>query len=309
MPVVTAQMHRGDWDDLRFVLAVARAGSLAGAARALGVNHTTVLRRLGAYEARIGVRLFERLPSGYVPTAAGETMMDELAGIDAAIHDAERRAAGQDRRITGPVRLSTTDTLMASALPDALARVREIYPGILLEISTANAFAVLTRREADIAVRPTPTPPENLVGRRIAGLGYAMYAAPSYLAGRAPDAPLSEHAWLGPDASLRETVAARWLRANLREVVPVMQADSYVAMRDLAAAGLGVSLLPCYLGDMAHGLTRLPRTATLDLGSALWLLTHEDLRRVARIDAVVKGLAAALTAVRAKFEGGRCEVV
>ncbi len=304
MPVATAQTHKGDWDDLRFVLAVAQAGSLAGAARALGVNHTTVLRRLGAYEARIGARLFERLPSGYVPTAAGETMIDELVAIDAAIHDAERRAAGQDRRISGTVRLSTTDTLMASILPDSLARVREMHPGILLEITTANTFAVLTRREADIVVRPTPTPPESLVGRRIAGLGYAVYAAPSYLAGRALDAPLNDHAWLVPDASLRETVAARWLRANLREVVPVMQADSYVALRDLAAAGLGITLLPCYFGDMSHGLARLPETATLDLGSALWLLTHEDLRRVARINAVVMGLTATLTAARATFERG-----
>ncbi|MER2268818.1 LysR family transcriptional regulator, partial [Methylobacterium oxalidis] len=172
MPTSIAETHRVDWDDLRYVLAVARAGSLAGAARALGVNHTTVLRRLGAYEARIGARLFERLPSGYVPTAAGEAMVKELVEIDAAIHDTERRAAGQDQRITGTVRLSTTDTLMASVLPPALAQVRAEHPSIMLEVSTANRFAVLTRREADIAVRPTASPPETLVGRRIAGLGY-----------------------------------------------------------------------------------------------------------------------------------------
>ncbi|MER2267666.1 LysR family transcriptional regulator, partial [Methylobacterium oxalidis] len=154
------------------MLAVARSGSLAGAARALGVNHTTVLRRLNAYEARIGVRLFERLPSGYVPTAAGEAMVRDLVAIDAAIHDTERRAAGKDQRITGTVRLSSTDTLMASVLPAALTRVRMKHPSVVLEVSTANAFAVLTRREADIAVRPTASPPETLVGRRIAGLGY-----------------------------------------------------------------------------------------------------------------------------------------
>jgi len=309
LPVTSAPMHSTDWDDLRFVLAVARAGSLAGAARALKVNHTTVLRRLAAYEARIGARLFERLPSGYVPTAAGETMIGELVAIDTAIHDAERRAAGQDRRITGTVRLSTTDTLMASILPSALGQMRAMHPGITLEVSTANAFAILTRREADVAVRPTTTPSETLIGRRIAGLGYAIYAAPSYLAGFAVGAPLSHHAWLGPDGSLRETVAARWLRVNLRDVAPVAQADSYVALRELAAAGLGVALLPCYLGDMSPGLVRLPRAATLDLGSALWLLTHEDLRRVARIDAVVTGLTRTLSAAKARFEGEESEMV
>ncbi|GEP05420.1 LysR family transcriptional regulator [Methylobacterium oxalidis] len=303
MPNSIAETHRVDWDDLRYVLAVARAGSLAGAARALGVNHSTVLRRLGAYEARIGARLFERLPSGYVPTAAGEAMVKELVEIDAAIHDTERRAAGQDRRIIGTVRLSTTDTLMASVLPPALARVRAEHPSIVLEISTANRLAVLTRREADIALRPTASPPETLVGRRIAGLGYAAYAAPSYLSGRTADLALGEHLWLAPDASLGETAAARWLRANLREVEPVVRADSFVSLRDLAVGGLGVALLPCYLGDTSPGLIRLPRAATLDLGSTLWLLTHADLRRVARIDAVVSVLTAALSADRTTFEG------
>ncbi|MER2269085.1 LysR substrate-binding domain-containing protein, partial [Methylobacterium oxalidis] len=159
------------------------------------------------------------------------------------------------------------------------------------------------RREADIAVRPTASPPETLVGRRIAGLGYAVYAAPSYLSGRREDAVLGEHRWLGPDASLNETVAARWMRATLREVEPVVRTDSFVSLRDLAVVGLGVALLPCYLGDTSLGLVRLPQAVTLDLGSALWLLTHADLRRVARIDAVMTALAAALSAEREVLEG------
>lgn len=135
MPAASAPAHGADWDDLRFVLAVARAGSLAGAARALRVNHTTVLRRLSAYEARLGVRLFERLPTGYVPTAPGAEMVAGLAHIDAAIHDVERRAAGRDRRLSGTVRLATTDTLMASVLPGALAALRAAHPGIAVEVS------------------------------------------------------------------------------------------------------------------------------------------------------------------------------
>ncbi|WP_280526069.1 LysR family transcriptional regulator [Methylobacterium soli] len=295
LPSSSAEKHRGDWDDLRIVLAVARAGSLAAAARSLGVNHTTVLRRLSAYENRLGVRLFDRLPSGYVPTAIGDAMVSDLAVIDGAIHDVVRRAAGQDRQLTGLVRLSTTDTLMASILPSALAAVRAAHPGIRLEVSTANAFAILTRREADIALRPTSSPPEGLIGRRLISAIYAAYAAPAYLADQPANTPLHLHRWLGLDVSLRETSAARWLREHLPNVEPVAQADSFVTLRELASAGLGVAILPTYLGDASVALVRVPGTADLDLGAALWLLTHEDLRRVARIDAVVTVLVAALT--------------
>ncbi|AWB22670.1 MULTISPECIES: LysR family transcriptional regulator [Methylobacterium] len=292
-------MHRGDWDDLRYVLAVAQAGSLAAAARALGVNHSTVLRRLGAYETRLGVRLFDRHPWGYVPTAAGEEMVRGLAAVDGVIHDVERRAAGLDRRLTGTVRLSTTDTLVASVLPRALASVRAAHPGITLEVSTANAFAVLTRREADIALRPTPkSPPESLIGRQLAVVPYAVYGAPAYLDGRPPDTALADHAWLRPDASLQDTAAARWLRANLLDCEPVLRADTFVALRDLARAGIGLALLPCYLGEASEGLVRLPGSDVLDLASTLWVLTHEDLRRVARVDAVVTALVEGLATAR-----------
>lgn len=302
MPGDSASMHSGDWDDLRFVYAVARAGSLAGAARLLKVNHTTVLRRLGAYETRLGVRLFERLPTGYLPTPTGAEMIAQIAGIDAAIHDVERRALGRDRRLSGTVRLATTDTLMASLLPAALGALRREHPDIVLEVSTANAYAVLTRREADIALRPTATPPETLIGRRIASLGYAPYASLGYLAER-QDLSLERHAWLAPDDTLRETVAARWMRATLKDATPAMSADSLVGLRDLAAAGLGVAMLPCYLGDATPALTRLPGLRPIDLGSALWILVHEDLRRVPRIAAVVTSLAASFQAIRAQLEG------
>lgn len=153
-----------------------------------------------------------------------------------------------------------------------------------------------------MALRPTPSPPETLIGRRLAGLGYALYAAPSYLETHA-DRALDAQAWLGPDESLRETVAARWTRATLPDRAPEIRADSLVSLRDLACAGLGLALLPCYLGDATPGLARLPGHARIDLGSALWLLTHEDLRRVARIDAVVGTLSAVLVAERVRLEG------
>ena len=124
-----------DWDDLRYVLAVADAGSLAGAARRLGVNHTTVLRRVAAFEEQLGLRLFERLPTGYMLTAGGEQVIAAARGIDVAVTTLERKLAGQDLRLAGSVRVTTTDTLMGSILPDILTEFRDSYPGIQVEIA------------------------------------------------------------------------------------------------------------------------------------------------------------------------------
>ena len=170
-----------DWDDLRYVFAVHANGSVAGAARALRVNHTTVLRRIGAFEALLGITLFDRLPTGYVLTAGGEELVETAGRISEAVTALERRLAGRDVRVEGTLRLATTDTLMASVLPDILAAFRAAHPGVLVEVSTSNAFANLTRRDADVALRPAADPPENLVGRRLSRIGFAIYGSQRFL--------------------------------------------------------------------------------------------------------------------------------
>src|SRR5690606_24578589 len=123
-----------DWDELRYVLAVAESGSLAGAARALGVNHTTVLRRVGAFEKKLGLRIFDRLPTGYALTAGGEQLVEAARQIDDTVTALERRLVGQDLRLSGTVRVTSTDTLMGSILPEILAEFRHQHPGIELEL-------------------------------------------------------------------------------------------------------------------------------------------------------------------------------
>jgi DNA-binding transcriptional LysR family regulator len=181
-----------DWDDLRYVLAVGNAGSLAGAARTLGVNHTTVLRRIGAFEQRLGVRLFERLPTGYVLTAGGEQLIAAARNIDATVTTLERKLAGQDLRLAGTVRVTTTDTVMGSILPEILAEFRHSHPGIQVEIAVSNLMFNLTKREADVAIRPAADPPETLIGRRISGIAFAVYGSPDYLARRGKKQKLAD---------------------------------------------------------------------------------------------------------------------
>jgi DNA-binding transcriptional LysR family regulator len=297
-------MHRIAWDDLRYVLAVAEAGSLAGAARTLGVNHTTVLRRVGRFEAGLGLRLFERLPTGYALTAGGEELVAAARSIDGSVTALERKLAGQDLRLVGTLRLTTTDTLMASVLPPVLAAFRAEHPGIGLEISVSNLMANLTKRDADVAIRPAKEPPETLVGRRAAGVAFAVYGAQGYLAGRDEVGDLAGQIWVGPDDSLAGTSVARWMRSALPGACVAVRADSFVAMRQAAAAGLGLVALPCYLGDTSDGLRRvLPLVP--ELATELWVLTHEDLRRTARVRVFTEFAADALAARRDLLEGRR----
>lgn len=291
-----------DWEDLRYVLAVADARSLASAARALGVNHTTVLRRVNAFEQRLGLRLFDRLPTGYALTGGGEELLATARSMAATVTALERRLAGQDLRLEGTLRVTTTDTLMASVLPPLIARFRLAHPGILIEVATANALANLTRRDADVAIRPASDPPETLVGRRISGIAFALYAASAGAVPQGPIEDLASQVWIAPDDSLASSTIARWMRATLPEATIALRADSLVVMRNAALAGLGVTALPCYLGDRTPGLARI-HAPIAAMATDLWVLTHEDLRRTGRVSAFTEFMAAALGAERDLLEG------
>ena len=289
------------------VLAVATAGSLAGAARTLGVHHTTVLRRLAGLESRLQARLFERLPTGYVLTPAGEQFAEAARQAQVTITDSERLITGQDRRLTGVVRVTTTDTLALSILPAALAGFAAVHPQVQLELTTTNALLNLSRRDADIAVRPGKKPPDNLVGRRVATVAFALYASPSYLERRPASDDLERHGWLAPDDSLAGTSIARWMARTLGSAPVVLRADTLTALWQAAEAGLGVAALPCYLGDTSSVLQRV-REVIAPMAVELWLLTHGDLRRTTRIRALADWLATALGRERDLLEGHRPRV-
>lgn len=295
-------MAKFDWDDLRYILAVAAAGSLVGAARSLGVNHTTVLRRIGAFETKHGLRLFERLPSGYELTVGGEELIAAARRIDATVNDLERKLAGQDLRLSGTLRVTTTDTLMGSILPEILALFRAAHPGITIEVAISNAFLNLTRRDADVAIRPAKNPPETLIGRRVAKVAFAIYGQRRYLA-RQRSRELAKHRWILPDESLANTSAAQWLNAELPGAEVAMRADSFLAAAQAARAGIGLAALPCYLGDSLADLVRVKGPVS-EMETALWILTHEDLKPVARIRAFTDFVAEAFKERRRLLEGG-----
>lgn len=290
----TAPRKPIDWDDLRFVLAVADSGSLNRAASTLRVNRTTVLRRINAFERKHGVRLFDRLASGYSLTDAGNEILTAARGFENAIVSLERKLAGQDLRAEGLVRVTTTDTLLASVLPAPLASFKQKHPGITLDVTTSNAFADLSKRDADIAIRPAIDPPEFLLGRRISSVAFAVYKAATLND--------SDEPWIGPDDTLANTSVARWMRSSMPSVRPGIRADSLVSMRELCVAGAGLAALPCYIGDSDARLVRV-RPPIAEMTTALWVLTHPDLARTARVRLLMDHVAAALGRQRALLEG------
>ncbi|MEE8350700.1 MAG: LysR family transcriptional regulator [Rhodospirillales bacterium] len=292
-----------NWDDLKYFLAVARAGSLSGAARTLGVNHSTVFRRIQEFEERLGVRLFDRLPSGYALTTEGDDMLASVEKVDAEIDGLNRRLSGRDLRLSGALRITTTSTLIHWVLARHMAEFTKAYPGIDLELVVATDFFNLSKRQADIAIRPTLSPPESLIGRRLSKLAFAPYASGDYLSGaKGAKAPLKAHTWIGFDDNLSHLAAAKWLRDSLPGAAIGLRVNSLTAMLSTARAGMGCAMLPCFMGDQEKSLKRLS-PPLVKAGSELWLLTHEDLKKTARVRAFMDFFADALKSDKDLLEG------
>lgn len=286
--------------DLRLALAVGEAGTLLGGARKLGIDHSTAFRRLNALEQELGVRLFERARDGYAPTPAGEAMIAAAARVDEEIVGLERKLAGADLRPSGLVRVTIADTGVDLLTP-IFAAFRAAHPQIALEIVVTNTFFTLSRRDADVAIRPSVDAPEDLIAHRTATIATALYAARGYLASRARRA-LAEHEWIGPDDSLSHLGSARWLRQHIPPERITYRANSLIALLAAARAGLGLAALPCFLGDGDRELVRV-KAPIAEMATALWVLIHPDLRRTARVRAFVGFAVPELNRLRPLLEG------
>ena len=279
-------MH-SNWDDLRFALALARTGTLSAAGRALGVNHTTVMRRIEVLQEALGARLFDKTPEGYVPTPAGEVVLRSTGRMEEEVQALERTIIGTDDRLTGPVRLTTLD-IFADLFMETFADFSTRYPGLSLEVSVDNAARSLTRREADVALRATNKPPEHLIGRRLFTMQYAIYGAPALVA-RAHDEGLGAVPWLAWDERLNARITEDWMRQYVPRARRALIVDSAVIMRRAARAGVGLTFLPIQVAARERHLVAF-NDPVPDFDMDVWLLTHSDLRRTARVRAFMEHL-------------------
>ena len=294
--------ERDNWDDLRYLRGGARHGSLSSAARALGVNHSTVLRRITALEAAMGVHLFDKLPGGYALTAAGDEMHRVALKVEEDIAAANRRLSGRDTKISGTLRVTTIDILALYVLPRHIAAFRERHPDLRVDLLIAEASLSLTRREADVAIRATNTPPENLVGRSVSGLTFAVYGAGAYLERAEPTDDPARHAWVGLDESFDHTSIAQWLKKTVPAGRIGYRVNSVAAAVEAVRAGIGLGLLPCGIADRSPALRRIGSPVT-EVGAKIWLLTHEDLRHMGRVRAFLDFLVDAFAEERDLLEG------
>lgn len=291
-----------DWDDLRLVLAVGRATRLVGAARTLGVRHSTVSRRLAALEEQLGAKLFERRPDGYVATPAGAALIESATRMEAEVLDLDRRLLGQDKRLSGTLRFTSLGLLIRTLSPDMRAFC-EAYPGIELSVLATSEVASLSRREADVALRATSSPPPGLVGRRVSQVHFRVYGERSLVERiGGPDAPLSRFPWVGWDPRAQARVTHAWMRRNVPEARIAARVDSVVTLLAFVKSGIGIAFLPCLDGDAEPDLVPL-LDADEDFGIQLWLLTHPDLRQTARVRAFMDHMGAALDRLRPALEG------
>jgi DNA-binding transcriptional LysR family regulator len=273
-----------NWDDLRYVLTIARAGTLAAAARRLGVNQTTVARRLAATEASLGSRLFERVEGMLHPTKAGEAAIARAAQVQAQVEALESGIGNDDAVATGLVRLTSVPILVNRLIIPALPSFQAAHPGIQLELIAEPRNVSLSRREADIALRLSrPERGGSALTRRIGRLDYAAYGPRGRGADRLP--------WIGYEDGLRHLPQARWIAAaakgNQRASISVNDAEAIV---QVIYAGLGKSLLPCCVADRDKRLERLG--TKLVLTREVWLLTSREVRHQRRIDAAITWLQA-----------------
>ena len=270
------------WDEMCLVHAIANVGTLSGAARVLHVSHPTAFRRLNKLEKKLGVRFFDRARDGYAATAAAEEVSALVRRLRSDILAVERRIAGRDARPSGTIRITTTDTLLFGWLQPSLAEFRASYPEIQLELVVSNDVFSLSRREADIAVRPTGTPDETLVGRKIGTIEQAAYMARK-LAMKADRNEVADSLdWIGPDEGMTYPAFDRWLEKEGLADRCRIRVNTVYGMLCAAKAGLGLSVLPCYLAETEEQLVRVGG-AIPSMATDLWVLTHPDLRRTERI--------------------------
>jgi DNA-binding transcriptional LysR family regulator len=289
------------WDEFRLVKAIADAQGLNGAAEALGLNHSTIFRRLNALEEDLGAALFERNRNGYGLTSSGEQMVALARRMAEDVVEFERKVAGRDLQPSGEVRVTTTDTMFSTMLAPIFAQFRVRYPDITLDINIDNRALNLSRRDADVAIRASNHPPENLVGRRIASIAWAVYG-PKRMTGETGFTPVEfAGPWIGFGDPIHANNGAKWLEANIRDDRIAVKVNGMTGIVEAIAAGLGVAIIPCFTGENRADLARLSPPVP-EAASALWVLTHPDLKGAARIRAFMDFVSLELTKLKKRIE-------
>lgn len=286
-----------NWDDMRLFLAVARTGSISGAARQLGVQHSTVSRRMRQFEEKLGTRLLERKTGRYELTPAGENVKEASARIEREVLGVDGALLGKDSQQVGPLKVAALNNMASTVLMPMFASFNRKRPQVELHIIVSNIDASLSQREADVAIRLTNTPIETLIGKRVVTVASCIYGSRAYLEQLREQG--GEPRWIGVDCcGFHKT----WTRQLSGGHGHHFYSDDTQLTQSAIREGLGVSILPCFMGDTDPLLQRFgdPDPA-YNLG--LWVLLHPDLKRTARVLAFRDHMLQAINDKKDLFEG------
>lgn len=283
-----------DWDNARVFLAIYRAGSLRGAAATLGVDQATVGRRLLSLEQSLGTTLFLRTPRGYLATPAGELAFAMAEQMEGAANELQRKLQGADSRLSGTVRLATSDTMAQHFVIAAMRRLQECHPNIRIVLSTSTTVSSLTRRETDLAVRNVRPEDPDLICRRLITRKIGLYASMDYIARRGE--PVPGNGMAGHDIVVyQSTVIARHRERLCNEPCGnarvTMEVNSGLMLQQAVEAGIGIGELACHMAEVSPVLRRIwpEREEQYDV----YLVMHSDLHQSARVRAVADAIIAA----------------
>lgn len=290
-----------NWDDMRLFLAVARAGSISGAARKLSVQHSTVSRRMRQMEEKLGARLIERKKSGYELTAAGKKIKQAALRIESEIVAVDDSLLGKDANLVGPLKVTAINNMASTVLMPMFAEFSKQHPHVELHIIVSNSDASLSQREADIAIRLTNSPTDTLVGKRMVTVASTIYGSRNYL--KQQREQKEEPKWIGVNCC---GFHKSWTKQYCNESTFDFYSDDTLLTLAAIREGLGVSFLPCFMGDSDPRLERYTNPKPEhDLG--LWVLLHPDLKRTGRVLAFRDHMIDAIRQRRCLFEGADVE--
>jgi DNA-binding transcriptional LysR family regulator len=283
-----------NWDDLRYFLALARQGTVSGAGRELKVRHTTVARRIAILEDSLCSKLFDRTPNGYVLTQVGENLMPHAYEIEERVYNADREVFGMDARLSGTLRVASSYDIFTRLITPKIKAFTDKYSQIQIELLSSTSLIDLGSREADIAIRISPKPPEHLIGQPIVSLSHGVYGTEEYFKHNTDLHNLI--LWMD------EETKPKWVLDHFPKAQVIARASEVVTMMELVKSHMGIARLPCYVADADPSLRRLD----LPLASSnwsVWVLSHQDLRDTARVRAGREFLVDIIRQQRALIEG------
>ncbi len=289
-----------NWDDFRIFLEISKTGGLKKAARSLNMHHTSCARRLSSLEENLGTRLFDRLPAGYTLTAEGAALARSMHIIQDEFNGIERNLTGKDRKLEGPIKLSLPNGFAQHLLMPDIREFMDIYPGIDLELNMTYSFSDLATREADVAIRHVENPPLSLAGPVVGRIYWCAYASETYLDKHDPVREPEGCHWLGWGDPAKHL---NWAGKKNFPDVPVRgNLFSDVLQRTAAQSNAGIASLPCYIGDKAAELRRIP-TVKPEPRDTIWVLAHQDMIGNARVKTLIQFLKGAFASKSHLLEG------